>query len=80
MYAGNPASLIPVEHLYNPLGGTAADAEGVPVVSTDAANKKGNRTLNDFILVNTEKKTETLFHNYLTIIFSLEVKPIAFLE
>ena len=53
VYAGVPASLIPVEHLYDPSTGTAADAEGVPVVSTDVTNKKGNRKLNDFVLVNT---------------------------
>ena len=53
VYAGVPASLIPVEHLYDPFTGTAADAEGVPVVTTDAANKKGNATLKIFVLVNT---------------------------
>ena len=52
VYAGVPASLMPVEHLYDPSTGTAADAEGVPVVSTDAANKNGSVDLNNFEMVN----------------------------
>ena len=52
VYAGVPASLIPVEHLYDPSTGTAADAYGVPVVSADAANKNGSVDLNNFEMLN----------------------------
>lgn len=52
VYVGDPSSLIPEEHLYNPSAGTAADAVGLPVVRTDAANKKGNTTLNNFEVEN----------------------------
>lgn len=38
--------------MYNPSAGTAADAVGLPVVRTDAANKKGNTTLNIFEVEN----------------------------
>ena len=52
VYAGVPASLMPVEHLYDPSAGTAADAEGLPVVNTDAANKNGSMDLENFEVEN----------------------------
>jgi hypothetical protein len=33
----------------------AADADGLAIVSTEAASKKGNTTLKNFDLVNTER-------------------------
>jgi hypothetical protein len=46
-------SYVPELHPYHPSVGGAADADGVPTVSTEAANKKGNKTLKNFDFVNT---------------------------
>jgi hypothetical protein len=47
---------VPVEQSYQPLAGggtTAADADGLATVSTEAANTMGNTTRKNFDLVDT---------------------------
>ena len=42
----------PVLQLYVPSGGTVADAGALTAVSSEAADKKGNATLKNFVLLN----------------------------
>ncbi len=59
----------------------AADADGVAIVSTEAASKKGNTTLKNFDLVNTERSpTLDNQESWLALLVTLKGHPERYLR